>query len=221
MSLETEQPVVLEPSQELKSAIVLMHGLGADGNDFVPIAPMLDLPNTRFVFPNAPIMPVTINAGMQMRAWFDITGVDIGGRRNLSESMDQIQAAVHHIHRLANAQVDAGVLPEKLIFAGFSQGGVIALLAGLTWEKSCAGILALSTYFTEEMVMDEWPQQPPVYMTHGQYDDVIPLANAENSHKLLKASGVDIEFHSYQMGHEVIPDEIAAFKEWLHTRLSS
>ncbi len=219
MSFETDSPVIIEPTQEIKSTVLLMHGLGADGNDFVPIAPMLELPATRFVFPNAPVMPVTINGGIPMRAWFDITGVEIDGRRDLGESVGQIKAAVNHIHQLANAQIDAGVSPEKLIFAGFSQGGVIALLAGLTWDKTCAGILALSTYFPRELVMGEWPQQPPIYMTHGLYDEVLPVAMAEQAYTLLEESGVNIQFHTYPMGHEVIPDEIAAFKDWLHTRL--
>lgn len=219
MSFEKESPVVLEPQQTLGSAVVLMHGLGADGNDFVPIAPMLDLPNTRFVFPNAQVMPVTINGGMPMRAWFDITAVEIGGRRSLGESMGQIQEAVQYVHELANEQVAAGVPAEKVIFAGFSQGGVIALLAGLTWDKPSAGILALSTYFTPELLVDPWPQQPKVYMTHGQYDDVIPLTRAEDGYKTLKDSGVDIQFHTYPMGHEVTPTEIAEFREWLHSRM--
>lgn len=220
MSFGKEAPVILEPQQALGSTVILMHGLGADGNDFVPIAPMLELPTTRFVFPNAPVMPVTINGGMPMRAWFDITAVEIGGRRNLGESLAQIQDAVAYIHQLADEQVAAGVSAEKVIFAGFSQGGVIALLAGLTWDKACAGILALSTFFTEELVVDPWPQQAEVYMTHGQYDDVIPLANADAGYKILQDSGVAIQFKTYPMAHEVIPQEIAEFKDWLHNRLA-
>jgi len=216
----TTDPVIIQPDAT-DSAVVLMHGLGADGNDFVPIVPMLEMPNTKFIFPNAPVIPVTINGGMPMRAWFDITSIGTDGDRNLDASADQITAAVQRVHALADAEVDAGVAAEHMVFAGFSQGGVIALLAGLSWNKACAGILALSTYFPEGLLQNPWPQQPPIYMTHGDFDDVIPISMAKQAFGLLKESGLNIEFHNYPMGHEVIPAEIAEFKAWLDSRVGS
>jgi len=223
MDSGTTAPVIIQPDST-DSAIILMHGLGADGNDFVPIAQMLELSSTKFVFPNAPVRPVTLNGGMPMRAWFDMTSIDVSdatGRRNVGGDTDQMLEAIESVHALANAEISAGIPSEHIVFAGFSQGGVIALLAGLTWDKPCAGILALSTYFPEELLRDKWPQQPAVYMAHGQHDEVIPLASGQYSHGILKDSGVDIQFHAYPMGHEVILDEIEAFKAWLHSRLVS
>ncbi len=220
-SLETK-PVILESDKTADSVVILMHGLGADGNDFVPIAPMLDLPSTRFIFPNAPIIPVTLNGGVAMRAWFDMTSIEmIGdeGRRKANGDQEQMLASVSMAHALADAQLEAGIPAEHIIFAGFSQGGVIALLAGLTWDHPSAGVLALSTYFPDELMRDDWPQQPVIYMAHGEGDEVIPVQSGQYSYQLLKDSGVDIEFHTYPMGHEVILDEIEAFKAWLQQRL--
>ena len=222
MSSVENQAVILESDKTTDSVIILMHGLGADGNDFVPIAPMLELPATRFIFPNAPVIPVTINGGVPMRAWFDMTSIELeenSGRRKTGGNQEQILASVAMAHELANAQVKSGVPAEHIIFAGFSQGGVIALLAGLTWDQPSAGVLALSTYFPDELMPKAWPQQPAIYMAHGERDDVIPVESGRYSYQLLKDSGVDIEFHTYPMGHEVILDEIEAFKAWLQDRL--
>lgn len=222
MSETKTTPVILESDKNTDSVIILMHGLGADGNDFVPIAPMLDLPATRFIFPNAPVIPVTLNGGMPMPAWFDMTSIEMidnTGRRKTGGNQEQILESVAMAHALANEQVKAGIPAEHIIFAGFSQGGVIALLAGLTWDQPCAGILALSTYFPDELMRKTWPQQPAIYMTHGQHDDVIPVQSGQYSYQLLKDSGADIQFHTYPMGHEVILEEIDAFKNWLQSRL--
>lgn len=222
MNSTAADQVVLESDKKTNSVVILMHGLGADGNDFVPIAPMLDLPHTRFIFPHAQVMPVTINGGAPMRAWFDITAIDLSaadGVRKTSSDTKQILASVERAHAIADAQVESGVAAERVVFAGFSQGGVIALIAGLTWDKRAGGILALSTYFPDDLLRESWPQQPAIYMTHGQHDEVIPVQSGQHSYELLKNSGADIEFHIYPMGHEVIPQEIAEFKSWLQQRL--
>lgn len=224
MSSVENKTVILESDKATDSVVILMHGLGADGNDFVPIAPMLELPTTRFIFPNAPVIPVTINGGMPMPAWFDMTSIELvgdSGRRKVGGDQVQILASVAMAQELATAQVKAGVPAEHIIFAGFSQGGVIALLAGLTWDQPSAGVLALSTYFPDELMRKKWPQQPAIYMAHGERDDVIPVQSGQYSYQMLKDSGVDIEFHTYPMGHEVILDEIEAFKGWLQGRLLS
>jgi len=195
--------------------VIWLHGLGADGHDFEPIVPLLDLDKPlRFIFPNAPVRPVTINAGMEMRAWYDIDpGAPLAGENDIRESAAAIEA-------LVDAEVEAGIPAERITLAGFSQGGVIALQVGLRAEQRFAGIMALSTYVHDhENVASEVSFasiDTPIFMAHGLADPMIPVARAVTSRETLASLNYQIEWHEYGMGHQVCPEEIADIGQWLN-----
>ena len=203
------------------AAVIWLHGLGADANDFVPVVPMLGLENgrgIRFVFPNAPVRPVTINGGMAMRAWFDIR--ELGGR-DLDE--EGIRASAATLDALVERETQRGIDTSRIVLAGFSQGGVIALHAGLRHPRSLAGIIALSTYFA---LGDSLPREAspanrsiPIFMAHGHHDAMIPAARAIESRDRLIDAGYAVAWHDYSMGHEVCMEEINAIGAWLRERL--
>ena len=209
------ESIVLEPESEADSVIIWLHGLGADGHDFEPLVPYLELKSTRFVFPNAPVREVTINGGAQMRAWYDIVSMDF----NTAGNPDDIETSVSQLQLMIDEQIEAGIEAGRIILAGFSQGGVIALLAGLTSKHSVGGILALSTYIPLQFREKNWLQKPPVLMCHGRQDPVIPFSLAETSFEHLLATEVDVQFKSWDMQHQVIDEEIAVIKQWLHTQM--
>lgn len=195
--------------------VIWMHGLGADASDFEPIVPMLELTAPmRFVFPNAPVRPVTINAGMEMRAWYDIDpAAPHSGSAEISESAGQIQ-------RLVEREGERGIAAERIVLAGFSQGGVIALHLGLRYPARLAGIMALSTYVHDhENLAGEVSfasAEVPVFMAHGTADPMIPIARAVASRQALEAMNYQVEWHDYAMGHQVCPEEIADIGRWLN-----
>lgn len=210
-------PVVLEPQGEATSAVIWLHGLGADGYDFVDIVEQLDLPahhGVRFVFPHAPEQEVTINAGMRMRAWYDIRSLD------LMNDVDAagIRVSCYQVYALVKQQLDAGIAADKMIIAGFSQGGLIALHAALSFEKALGGILALSTYcpMYEQFYLH---REIPIMMVHGTLDPVIPLGVAEHSKNALVQKGYAVEWHTYPMVHTVCLEEIADIGNWLRRTL--
>lgn len=201
--------------EPIDRSIVWLHGLGADASDFLPIVAELGLPTgVRFVFPNAPFRPVTINGGMVMRAWFDIRGPGPAA----AEDTGSIAASAALARGLVEREVARGVARERIVLAGFSQGGAIALHAGLAGAGRIAGVLGLSTWLPAAGLLDAVgpiATEIPVRLMHGTHDPVIPLAMARASTAALKALGIHVEWSTYPMGHEVIWPEIRDISEWL------
>jgi phospholipase/carboxylesterase len=204
--------VEIETGSPPQGAVLWLHGLGADGHDFEPIVPELRLRKpVRFVFPHAPIQAVTINGGMQMRAWYDI--FQFGGGR---EDEKGIRASQRLLEKLIEAQP---VPPEKVILAGFSQGGAIALQTALRYPKRLAGVMALSTYLPIAATLagerSEANAQIPIFMAHGQHDDIIPIQRAQQSKDFLEKLGYRAEWHQYPMPHSVCGEEVRDISAWL------
>jgi phospholipase/carboxylesterase len=200
-----------------------MHGLGADARDFEPIVPELKLPaelGIRFVFPNAPIRPVTINNGMQMRAWYDVLSLDLPRQ----EDAEGVYASEQAINALLEREQKRGVSADRIVLAGFSQGGAMALHTGLRYPPRLAGILALSCYIplASRFSNERRPanQATPIFITHGDYDAVIPMHYGQQSADLLKSLGYTVEWRNYGMGHEVCWEEIRDVSQWLQRVLA-
>ena len=213
--------VVIEPPLPATASVIWLHGLGADGHDFEPIVPELGLGGApiRFIFPHAPERPVTINMGYVMRAWYDITAPDLSQGQDEAgtrESEQQLRAWIEH-------EKGRGISPERIILAGFSQGGAIVLHTGLRYPERLGGIMALSTYLPlADTVADEKHAanaEVPIFMAHGNQDPIIPLALAETSRDTLMELGHMVEWHQYPMQHGVCLEEIGAIAEWLRARL--
>ena len=208
--------IEIETGKNPTASIIWLHGLGADGNDFAPIVPELRLPKAaiRFVFPHAPVRPVTINGGMRMRAWYDIA--DGANRR---EDEHGVRASQASIEALIGREKERGTKPQRLVLAGFSQGGAIALHTGLRHLERISGIMALSTYVPvgEKLSAEASTanRDVPIFMAHGTYDPIIPLDRAEQSRKLLESLGYPVEWREYGMPHSVCPEELAAIGAWL------
>ena len=197
--------------------VIWLHGLGADGHDFEPVAAMLDLASkVRFVFPHAPMRKVTINAGAEMRAWYDIDPrAPLAGTEDIRRSAEQIE-------ELVQAEEERGIARARIVLAGFSQGGVIALHLGLRSQERFAGVMALSTYLHDHERIGEEVSfasiDTPILMAHGQMDPMIPMARAITSRDALTALGYNVEWREYGMGHQVSPQEIADIGAWLTAR---
>jgi phospholipase/carboxylesterase len=208
--------IEIETGKNPAASVIWLHGLGADGNDFAPIVPELRLPKAaiRFVFPHAPVQPVTINGGMRMRAWYDITDGAI--RR---EDERGVRASQVLIETLIAREKKRGTKAERLVLAGFSQGGAIALHTSLRHPERIAGIMALSTYVpvAEKLSAEASAanRHVPIFMAHGTHDPVIPLVRAEQSRGLLESLGYPVEWHEYGMPHSVCPEELADIGTWL------
>jgi phospholipase/carboxylesterase len=212
-SLET---VEVEPRAAADAAIVLMHGLGADGHDFESIVPELSLPGAvRFVFPHAPVRPVTVNGGYRMRAWYDILALD--GRAGEDEG--GIREAAGSVSELVRREVRRGVAAERIVLAGFSQGGAVALHTALREPSRLGGVVALSSYLplASALAGEAHPANAalPVFMAHGSRDELLPLTLGERSRDALRARGYDVEWHVYPMPHAVCAEEIAQLRDWL------
>ncbi|NCF37020.1 MAG: carboxylesterase [Gammaproteobacteria bacterium] len=215
-----DEPLVIETGVHAPDASVIwLHGLGADGHDFEPIIPELRLDpglNIRFIFPHAPMMPVTINQGFVMRAWYDIRTADIANEPDEKG----IRASAELLSEMVDAEIESGIAPERLVLAGFSQGGVVALQAGLRYQKQLAGIIALSTYLALEDSLEseksEANAQIPILLAHGSADPVIPVVLAHRSHQKLEQAGYPVEWHEYKgMPHSVSEQEIFHIAEWI------
>ena len=195
--------------------VIWLHGLGADAHDFEPVVPMLNIARPlRFVFPNAPVRAVTINAGMEMRAWYDIDpGAPLAGQTAIEESVRQVTEIVER-------ELAAGTPAGRIVLAGFSQGGVIALELGLGYSARLAGIMALSTYVHDhERLVDRISFASidvPILMAHGMADPMIPITRAITSREALLGLNYRVEWHEYAMGHQVCPEEIADIGNWLN-----
>ncbi|HEX2139655.1 MAG TPA: alpha/beta fold hydrolase [Woeseiaceae bacterium] len=203
------------------SSVILLHGLGADGHDFEPIVPELDLGDAavRFVFPHAPVRPVTVNGGVAMRAWYDIASLDRRGpqdEQGIGESSERLQALIEREH-------ERGIDYARIVVAGFSQGGAIALHTALRFPRRLAGLMGLSTWLPlADSFMAEVrargsvpPAELPVFMAHGNLDQVIPVAFGRHSAQAIEEAGFAVEWHEYPMGHAVCPAEIADIRAWL------
>jgi len=214
--LDCIEVLTAEPCEH---SVIWLHGLGASGHDFEPIVPALELltrPGVRFLFPHAPVRPITVNGGASMRGWYDITSIDFESR---DQDADGIHASAAAIDQLIQSEIAGGVPPEHITLAGFSQGGAIALYCGLLSKHRLGGIVALSTYLPlqNEVLprIDDLHRTVPVFMAHGSADEVIPLRVGEQSCSALEASGVALEFHTYPISHSVSADEVADLSVWL------
>jgi phospholipase/carboxylesterase len=212
-------PTDLLPAIEIETApnpnatVIWMHGLGDDGRGWSEVVPTLALPPEfaiRFIFPHAPIMPVTINNGMQMRAWYDIRQANLTERADV----DGVRRSQAQVDALMAREVERGIPPSRTLLAGFSQGGAIALYAGLRYPQRLAGIVALSTYLiAAERIETEASaanRDVPIFMAHGTHDPVIAYVWAERSRDVLRAAGFDVEWHAYPMEHSAVLEEIQA-----------
>ena len=202
-------------------AVIWLHGLGADGYDFEPIVPELHLPAElplRFVFPHSPVRPVTINGGMEMRAWSDIISLDAEGRADA--------AGVHESTAILEALIarekERGIDPDKIVIAGFSMGGAVAINTALHTKENLAGLMALSTYLPLPGEVDKWvgSRELPVFMAHGSFDPMLPMQWGQLSADKLTEVGFTLEWHDYPMAHAVCPEEIRDIREWLIRVLS-
>ena len=211
--------VELETAANPQHSIIWLHGLGADGNDFAPIVPTLvdrAWPALRFVFPHAPVRPVTISNGLSMRAWYDIAGFDLLARQDEAG----VRASMREVETLIAREHERGVPSERIVLAGFSQGGAIALAAGLCHAQKLAGIMALSTYLPIADVVTRERHAAnaatPIFWGHGNVDPVVAMQRGVESRDLLQSLGYNVEWHTYpMMAHAVCPQEIADLRHWL------
>jgi phospholipase/carboxylesterase len=210
--------VEINPVLPPRASIIWLHGLGADGHDFEPLIPQLDIVDrlgVRVVLPHAPHRPVTINAGMVMPAWYDIPAADFSRGQDIEGIRDSEQQLCALIER----EVSLGIPTVRILLAGFSQGGAVALHTGLRYPEPLAGILALSTYLPLaarlEAEMSAANRAIPIMMAHGTHDPVVPLQLAEQSRDRLQQAGYHIDWHTYVMSHAVYPEEIEDVRRWL------
>ncbi|MGD8581334.1 MAG: alpha/beta hydrolase-fold protein [Gammaproteobacteria bacterium] len=219
--MSDEKPLVVHTGSEADAAdaaVIWLHGLGADGNDFVPIVSELKLPaslNIRFIFPHAPVRPITINQGYRMRGWFDVTSFDIAGADDKAGIIESANALM----KLCDQQVAAGIVAQRIIVAGFSQGGAIALYAGLRYPQTLGGIMALSTFLPMSHRLGheatDANRDTPIFMAHGLQDDIVALKFGLQTRTLLQQHGYHLQWHDYAMGHSVCMEEIRDISTWL------
>ena len=216
--MATLETIETETGPRPGATVIVLHGLGADGNDFVPIAQELDLAAAgpvRFVFPHAPVIPVTINNGYRMRAWYDILGMDLVRR----EDEAGLRLSLGAVEELLAREKERGIPAGRIVLAGFSQGCAMALMAGVRHKERLAGIAGLSGYLplAQSTVAERSDANAltPIFMGHGQYDDVVPMDRGAASRDLLRAMGYEVEWHEYPMAHSVCMEEIADLNRWL------
>ena len=212
-----------ETGADPRWAVIWLHGLGADGNDFVPLVPELvreGWPAIRFVFPHAPVRPVTINGGMAMRAWYDIREMDLANRadeQGVAESVVQVEALIAR-------EVERGIPASRIFLAGFSQGGAVTLAAGLRRSEPLAGLVGLSTYVPgaqgAQAALVEGATRQPVFMAHGSQDPVVPYMAGKQSAGLMRRIGFQVDWHVYPMQHQVCAEEIRELGDWFEARLA-
>jgi phospholipase/carboxylesterase len=205
-------------------AIVWLHGLGADGNDFAPLVPELVAPAwpaLRFVFPHAPVRPVTINGGMRMRAWYDILGMELARREDAAGVRD----SVAEVEALIAREGERGIPAERVLLAGFSQGGAITFAAGLAHAQRLAGLIVLSSYLplAEATLAGRHAANAatPIFQAHGAFDPVVPQALGQLGRDRLRQAGYAVDWHSYPMAHQVCAEEIADLRTWIGARLAA
>ena len=215
-------PLTIEPQKPADACVIWLHGLGADRYDFLPVAEALQeqLLSTRFVLPQAPTRAVTINGGYAMPSWYDIKAMSPA--RSISE--DELNESADTVIGLIEAQKASGIDANRIVLAGFSQGGAVVFhTAYLKWQGALGGVIALSTYaptFSDELELSASQQRIPALCLHGQYDDVVQNAMGRTAYEHLKKRGVTVTWQEYPMGHEVLPEEIRDIGSWLVARLS-
>lgn len=216
------ETVELETGPRPQASVIWLHGLGADGHDFEPIVPQLaaaGIANVRFVFPHAPLRPVTINGGMPMRAWYDIVSFDAGPPRD----QEGITASRLAVESLIRREEERGSSSKNIILAGFSQGGAMALYTGLRLDRPLAGIMGLSTYLlmtsSTEAERSDGNSATPLFLAHGTFDQVVPMVGGQRAAELLGHLGHQVEWHEYPMMHAVCPEEVGHIAAWLKERL--
>jgi phospholipase/carboxylesterase len=215
--MELLEHIEIEPATPARSAVIILHGLGADGHDFEPIIPELHLPDSsgiRFILPHAPMREVTINDGMEMRAWYDfIPHSETAGNDDIAESSGQLRAFIHR-------EMERGIPSERILLAGFSQGGVIALHTGTRFEHRLAGMIAMSTYLHDfsatRSEMHDANLAVPILMAHGTQDPMIPIMRAATSRENLIQLGYDVRWVDYPMGHQVCMEEIEEISAFIN-----
>ncbi len=214
-------PMILQPPQAADATVIWLHGLGADRYDFLPVAEALQesLPSTRFVLPQAPTRPVTINGGWSMPSWYDILAMSPA--RAIDHA--QLEESAQQVIALIEAELTDGIEPGRIVLAGFSQGGAVVLhTAFVRYTEALGGVLALSTYaptFGDEMRLTETKLQQPVLCLHGRFDDVVTPDMGRDAFERLHALGVPVQWRDYPMAHEVLPEEIRDIAQWLGQRL--
>ena len=219
--MSEDTPIILQSGADDSipdAAVIWLHGLGADGSDFVPVVSELRLPdafNIRFIFPHAPVRPITINQGFSMRGWYDITSLDIANRDDETGIIESSNALMN----LCDQQVAHGISSQRIVFAGFSQGGAIALYAGLRYANRLGGIMALSPYLPmqQRLVQEasDANRSTPIFMAHGLYDEVVATQFGLQTRDLLQQQGYPLQWHDYAMGHSVCAQEIGDISGWL------
>ena len=219
MSSEILPAVEINPSTPVTASVIFLHGLGADGHDLASLAAEMNLDGVRFVFPHAPIRPVTINGGYRMRAWYDIVGADITHEQDSAG----MRASEQQVRALIQRELDRGIAADRVVLAGFSQGGAMALHTGLRYPQRLAGMLALSCYVpladSVEAEVHGANSQTPIMMLHGTEDDIVPLAAGERSRRLLTSLGYSVTWRSYDMAHTLCAEEVQDIAGWLKTIL--
>ena len=215
--------ILVEPSLPAEAAVIMLHGLGADGHDFESIADEMGLPERpaiRWVLPHAPVMPVTINGGQRMRAWHDVASLDGDG----VEDEAGIRISARAIGRLIQVTIDGAIPAPRIVIAGFSQGGAMALFTALRWPESLAGVVALSCWLP---LADSLPHEAspanarvPLFMAHGTMDPVVPFLMGTESRDRLRTAGLAVDWHEYHMPHAVCGEELEDLRRWLLAVLS-
>ena len=214
--MHTPDAVEVTTGENPTGSILWLHGLGADGHDFEPIVPELRLPaglSLRFVFPHAPVQPVTINGGMAMRSWYDILSLDSEGRAD----RDGLLKSSALLEDLIAREIERGIEPDRIVIAGFSQGGAVAVHTALNTEHPIAGLMALSTYLAlpEDAETAACRKDLPIFMAHGSFDPVLKIDWGRSSADKLTENGYTVDWHEYPMAHAVCPEEIADISRWL------
>ena len=212
------ETIEIETAPQPTATVLMLHGLGADGNDFAPLASELDLGAVgpvRFVLPHAPVMPVTINGGYRMRAWYDILGSEAQGRQD----EQGLRRAIGWVEALLAREQQRGMASRRIVLAGFSQGCAMALLAGLRHAQPLAGIVGLSGYLpladTTAAERHAANSGTPIFMAHGSQDEIVVADRGRSSREALRALGYEVEWHEYPMGHSVCMEELADLNRWL------
>ena len=215
------EPLILQPAKPADACVIWLHGLGADRYDFLPVAEALQetLLSTRFVLPQAPMRPVTINGGYEMPSWYDIKAMSPAR----SISLEELETSAKMVMDLIEAQKRTGIDASRIFLAGFSQGGAVVFhTAYKQWQGPLGGVIALSTYaptFDDELQLSASQQRIPTLCLHGQFDDVVQNAMGRSAYEHLKSRGVTVTWQEYPMGHQVLPEEIRDIRTWLTTRL--
>ena len=213
------ESVVVETGTNPTHSIIWLHGLGADGHDFEPIVPELDLPASlpiRFIFPHAPVRPITLNAGMAMRGWYDLKSLELDRSRQDPEG---VRVSSEQVLSLVQTEIDRGIATDNIILAGFSQGGAIALFTALTGPVRFAGVMGLSTYLPiapeDLMTINEGYADIPIFLGHGTYDDVVKIQYAEMSRDIITSRGFNPQWRTYPVAHGLTAEEIADVSAWI------